>query len=137
MSLDATQTLAAIAVAAVTLVVSLYAFVRWLRPRWALAMWKRRAKDDFLVGRPATVNRITGEITPPLPSAAERMDHLADLVASSLDNRERLDNHEGRIKKLEDAAVERVVTRAESAQAFRAMEAAIKAHPDEDAEYTD
>lgn len=42
--------------------------------------------------------------------------------------------HDRRLKALEDASVERVVSKAESAAAWRAMEAAALAKPDDDAE---
>jgi hypothetical protein len=74
-----------------------------------------------------------------LADQARDLSLLTESVAAIAKSHARLDDldiarldHENRIVKLEEAAVERVVTRAESAAAFRAMEAAVKAQPDEE-----
>lgn len=88
---------------------------------------------DTLVGREAVVDTITGkEIAPALPALGQRMDTVERAVAVLADQHRMLGDHEDRIKALEDARVERVITRAESAQAWSAMEAAINSHPAED-----
>jgi hypothetical protein len=56
---------------------------------------------------------------------------LTDAVAKLADSSLRLDDHEGRLKRLEEGVVERVVTRAESTAAWRAVEA-IATHPEHD-----
>ena len=52
-------------------------------------------------------------------------------IRVACDQHVRLEDHEGRIKALEVASVERIVSRAESAAGWRAMEAAALATPDE------
>ncbi len=90
----------------------------------------RRIRDSIL-GRPATVDTITGkELAPALPGIGQRMDTVERAVIALADQHLKLDDHEGRIKALEDAAVERVVSRVESAQAWSAMEAALSAKED-------
>lgn len=99
-----------------------------------------RGGRDALLGRDAVVDTITGEErVPALPGIGVRMAHqeqqmelLTEAVAKLASTHTRLENHETRILKLEEAAVERVVTRAESAAAWRAMEAAALATPDEE-----
>jgi hypothetical protein len=136
--LDNTQAVITLASGAVLILSALIAaWVRKVGPWLKEQAWKRQAKDDFLVGRPPAINRITGEATPALPSAAEQfgaiskevrslsqqMGPLTQAVAQIAESHKRLDDHEGRIKTLEEQAVERVVTKAESAAAWRAMEA--------------
>jgi len=128
---ESAQAWVAVLVGLATLSTTAYMFVAKVRPWWRDRVWKKRATDDFFVGRPASRNRITGELTPALPSAAERFDEMAVAIKEVADSHRRIDNHESRIKALEDAAVERFTARAESVAAFRAMEAAAKAEPTE------
>lgn len=98
----------------------------------------RRIRDSIL-GRPATVDSITGkELAPALPGIGQRMDTVERAVIALADQHLKLDNHEARledhavrIQALEEASVERVVSRVESAQAWSAMEAAINSDPNE------
>lgn len=107
-------------------------WLRWIRPRWRNGRREITAVRDAILGREAQFDSITGkEISPALPGMGVRMAHqeqqmelITSAVARLAETHERLENHESRIKKLEDAAVERVVARAESAAAWRAMEAA-------------
>jgi hypothetical protein len=102
---------------------------------WRSARMKVAAVTDAILGREAVFDSITGkEIAPPLPGMGVRMAHqeqqmeaITVAVTSLASQREALENHEGRIKALEEAAVERVVTRAESAAAWRAVEAVANA----------
>lgn len=135
--LDSTQALAGIAGSLVIILGGIGAWVRWVRPGY------RRTKADFIaardavVGRDAIVDTITGkELAPALPGVGVRldkqeqqMDLLTTAVAKIADSHVRLEDHEARIHALEAAAVERVVARAESAQAWRAMEKAIDSAP--------
>lgn len=99
---------------------------------------------DTLVGREAVVDTITGEEKlPALPGIGVRMAHqeqqmelLAITVTKLVDQQvhqtqlaQRVDEHDDRLRVLEAAQVERVITRAESAQAWQAMEAAINSTP--------
>lgn len=88
---------------------------------------------DSIIGREAMVDTITGQqLAPALPGIGQRMDTVERAVATLADQHRMLDDHEDRLKALEAASVERVVARAESAQAYRAMEAAINATPAEE-----
>jgi hypothetical protein len=90
-----------------------------------------RAGRDALVGRPAVYDSITGrELAPALKGIGVRMDtneqQLGELTvafAKLADSTLRLDEHDQRLKRLEEGVVERVVTKAESAAAWRAVEA--------------
>lgn len=109
-----------------------FSWLRWVRPGWQ--RWKRGAIGawDSVVGREAVVDSITGrELSPALPGVGVRLDILTDAVAKIGDQHVRLEDHEDRIKRLELAAVERVVTRSESAAAWRAMEAVAQSKPDD------
>lgn len=113
---------------------------RWVRPRYR--RWRAQfiAARDSIIGRPAELDSITGvERVPALPGIGVRMasteEHLgvlAKAVASIAESHKQLEDHEKRITDLEAARVERIVGRAESAAAYRAMEAAVKAQPDEE-----
>jgi hypothetical protein len=122
-------------------------YFRWVLPRYRRLRSRVVAAWHSIFGRDAILDSTTGrEIEPALPGVGMRLaDQARDLslltesVAAIAKSHARLDDldiarldHENRIVKLEEAAVERVVTRAESAAAFRAMEAAVKAQPDEE-----
>lgn len=120
-------------------------WARWLRPRWRRVMRDVKAARDSLLGREAVVDTITGkEISPALPGVGARMAHqeqqmdlLTMTVTKLVDQQQhqaaleaRVGHVEGRVAALEEAAVERVVTRAESTAAWRAMEAAARNRDD-------
>lgn len=129
-------------IGAATLVGLLFGFFRWVRPAVKAVRRDFVAGRDALVGRDAVHDSITGrEIVPALPGIGVRMDttenqmaQLAAAVVKIADSHVLLEDHEGRIKKLEEAAVERVVARAESVQAWRAIEAVAAQSPHPDAE---
>jgi hypothetical protein len=114
-----------------TLLTAVFAFFRWVRPKMKQAASDIRAGRDALVGREPVFDSITGaELVPALPGIGVRMSTteqqmgvLTDAVAKLADSSLRLDDHEGRLKRLEEGVVERVVTRAESTAAWRAVEA--------------
>src|SRR5690348_13404056 len=124
---------AALAIAGLLAIVA--GWIRWARPRIQRARADSVAIRDAILGRDAVLDSITGkELAPFLPGIGQRMANteaqmavITEAVAKLADTHQRLDRHEERIEKLEAAAVERVVTRTESAQMFRAMEAAINA----------
>jgi uncharacterized coiled-coil protein SlyX len=121
------------------------AWWKWLLPRWRDLVADVRKARDSIVGRDAIVDSITDEVrVPALPGIGVRMAHqeqqmelLTVTVTKLVDQQvhqqrleQRVDAHDNRIKKLEEAQVERVVSRVESTAAFRAIEEAIKATPD-------
>lgn len=125
------------------------AWLAWLRPRYYKSKHDAAAIRDAILGRDAVTDSITGkELAPPLPGIGQRMatqeTQMAEITSAvaaiaathlQLTRMDRtIDEHEDRIKALEDASVERVVTKAESAAAWRAMEAAALAKPDEEAD---
>lgn len=107
----------------------LLGWLRWLRPRLHRAQAEAVAIRDSIIGRDAIRDSITGrEIAPALPGVGVRLEAqerhlgvLADAVASLAQSHDRLEDHEHRITKLETAAVERIVARAESAAGWRAV----------------
>lgn len=100
-------------------------------------LWKvtRRAHDkakdvggdvvavrDSILGRPAVVDSITGkELAPALPGIGQRMDTVERALVALADQHAVLEDHETRLKALEDARVERVVTQVESAAMWQAV----------------
>jgi hypothetical protein len=131
------------------LVGAIYGFFRWVRPRWRAARAKWVMAVDSLVGRDAIVDSITGEEkSPALPGVGVRMAHqeqqmelltvtvtkLVDNQAHQLKLEGRVDDLDDRVAKLEANQVERVVARAETTAAYRAIEEAIKATPDQEAD---
>jgi hypothetical protein len=117
----------------------LVGWLRWVRPRYRRTRSEVTAIRDSILGRDAIRDSITGrEIEPALPGVGTRLanqeEHLgvlADAVASLAKSHAVLDDHEKRIAALEVASVERIVSRAESAAGWRAMEAAALATPDQ------
>ena len=125
----------------------LVGWLKWVRPRYRRGRTQFVAARDSIIGRPAVYDSITGaEREPALPGVGVRLanteEHLGTLAQAVAtlaeshalleDHTLRISNHEDRIKDLEEARVERIVGKVESAAAFRAMEAATKAQPDDD-----
>lgn len=120
-------------------------WIRWVRPRYRNGKRTFTAVVDTLVGREAIVDPITQrELAPAIKGVGARMEAteqeqkeqsrqlavMAQAVAKIAESHVQLDQHEQRIRALEEAAVERVASRAESIAAWRAMEAATLATPD-------
>lgn len=131
-------TATATAIGLLTLLGMLLGWLRWVRPRIRAVRGKFVAASDALVGRDAITDSITGrEIAPALPGIGQRMETveravagIADLLLGQhaqdarIDALEvRVDGHDSRLHQLEDQTIERVATRAESAQAWRAIAA--------------
>ena len=80
---------------------------------------------DALVGREAVTDRAGREIEPAQPGLVHRTTTLEQAVATLVDQDARIkhieDDHGARIQKLEDARLDRLITQAESAQAWRAI----------------
>lgn len=116
-------------------------WVKWLRPKVRRASAEITEVRDNILGRPAIVNEITKkEVAPAVPSLGAQIAGLGEAVRELTKSHARLDNletrvdkvegYEVRIIKLEEASIERIVTRAESAAGWTAMAEAIKADPD-------
>jgi hypothetical protein len=124
-----------------TLLTAVFAFFRWVRPRLKQAASDIQAGRDALIGRDAIHDTITGrELVPALPgigvrmaTTEQQMGVLTDAVAKLADSTLRLDDHDNRLRRLEEGVVERVVTRAESTAAWRAVEAIATQPEHEDA----
>ena len=129
-----TLTLGFVALAGVVL-----GWLRWVRPKIHRGRKEVVAVRDAILGREAITDSVTGkEIAPALPGMGVRMAHqesqmalLTDAVAKIADSHGRLESLEDRVKALEEASVERIVTRAESAQAWRAIAAVHESDDDE------
>ena len=132
-------------IALLTLMGILVGYLRWIRPRWRKFRGDVTGVRDALLGRDPVVDSITGrEVQPALPGMGVRMDlqerqmemmqvavtKLVDQQKAIVHLEDRVTGVESRVKALEDAAVERVVTRAESVAAWRAMEAAASSGQD-------
>lgn len=113
---------------------------RWVRPWWRDLRRDFVAGRDALVGRPPVRDSITGkELAPEIPGIGARMATVEQALVTMAQNHHTLTqlqelgaNHEARIGKLEDAAVERVMGRAEAVAAWQAMHAAVQAEPEHD-----
>ena len=129
-----------------TLVGVLVSFwIKWLSPKVRRAGAEVTEVRDNILGRPAIVNEITKkEVAPAVPSLGAQIAGLGEAVRELTKSHARLDSLESRVDKvegyeprlmaLEAASVERIVSRAESAAGWRAMEAAALAQPDEEVE---
>lgn len=126
----------------------------WLKARkkWRHSWDRIIGALETIAGRPEIVDRATGRVLVPaqdgmatritrvedgqtaqgatLAQMAQAMQKLADGLQQQQALVGRVDDHDERIAKLELAAVERVVARAESAAAFQAIDTAIRATPD-------
>lgn len=144
MDLSRTNEIVGAAIGLATLLGLVFSWIRWVRPRLQRARAEAVAVRDSLVGREAIVDTITGRvISPALPGLGVRMEavehaqvetkqvleHIATLIEGQQDQDRRIEDHEDRIKALEDQTVERVVTKVESAAAWRAVEAVAKTTP--------
>lgn len=108
-------------------------WLKWIRPKWRAFIHDVAAGRDALVGRDAIHDPLSGtQIAPALPGVGKRMETIEAALVVLADNQAVLINHEERILALEQAAVERIVTRAESGAAYSAMEAAFRSHDDPD-----
>lgn len=144
--LDNTQAVVAVALGLTSLLGAGWAFRAKVQPWWQDLRQDYIKGRDALVGRDAVVDSITGrELAPALPGIGQRManvetaivaiaqqqQEIADLkVTSAIHDREIARLGDGQAR-LEAAMVERIVTKAESAAAWRAMEAAAQAEPTE------
>lgn len=125
---------------ATTVAVAILGWLRWLRPKLRHTLGQVGAVRDSILGREAILDSITGiELAPALPGVGVRLADqerhlgtLAEAVATIAADHHQIADHEGRIVRLEQAAVERVVGKAESVAAWRAMEAAAGATPPEE-----
>lgn len=115
-------------------------WLKWGRPTAKALVKDFRAGRDALVGRDAVLDSMSGrELAPALPGIGKRMENfeqalttLAENAVTLADNQKVLLNHESRIMALEEGAVERIVSRAETTAAFGAMEAALRSQHDPD-----
>lgn len=126
MSLDLIAVLVGIAVGLSAL---LGGWWRWVRPRYRKAKRTVAAVTETLVGRDAITDPSTGrELVPAQPGLGVRMATMEEAIVrlSHMDGRvtaveTTVGEHTRQIAELRDARIERLVTQAESAQAWRAM----------------
>lgn len=108
-------------------------YLRWVRPKWRAFRHDLVAGRDALVGRDAILDPMSGtQLAPALPGIGKRMENFETALLTLAENQSVLVNHEERLVRLELAAAERIVTRAESGAAFSAMEAAYRSTPETD-----
>ena len=137
--LDNTQAVAGITAAVVATCFTIGGL--WLKyglPKWRRTKAQATAAWDSIVGREAVVDSITGkELAPALPGVGVRLDILTDAVTKMSDQHVRIESlelsrektdaelvaHAAAIQELKAATVERIVTKSESAAAWRAIEA--------------
>lgn len=91
------------------------------------------AVADAILGEEPVHDRAGREIQPARPGLVSRVGSVEHAVALLVETNTRLENHEDRldghdkaIKELQEQAIERIVTKAESASAWRAVEAVAK-----------
>jgi hypothetical protein len=139
-SLSQTATSLGIVLAVATLVGLWLTHYKVVRPWWRKLKRDVVGGRDVLVGRPAIIDPVTKkEIAPALASLGERLDSnqteingtLRDIVSLLESQRQQQrwnEAMETRVTLLESGAVERIVTKAESASAWRAVEAVANGH---------
>lgn len=130
----------------IAIITALGSWWRWGRPKVVQARREVTAMRDAILGREPMVDSITGrEVQPALPGIGVRMAHqedqmrlLTDAVSKIADSHQRLEHIETRVDGLEEdvadlkaGRMERIITRAESAQAWSAVEAVAKSNPPE------
>ena len=133
-----------LAIAGATLCGILYAGWHKARKAWKRGHRETVAVRDAILGRDAVVDTITRrEIMPALPgigvrmasqeSQMERLTETVELLAkhqaTQHELERRVDSIDERVKKLEDGMVERIVNKAESTQALRVIETALRSEP--------
>lgn len=133
MNLDSAYT----ALATFALIVTLLAgWVKWARPRLTEHLRRERAKDDAILGRPPVLDSITGkELAPAVPALGVRLSNIEGVIVrlaesdaerkiiiTQLTRHDRqIENLDARITRVEEGQLERIVTKAESAQMWRAV----------------
>lgn len=143
MTLDRSSEIIGLALGLIALLGAGLGWIRWVRPRLRKARATLTSASDALLGREAVIDTITGDVlAPALPGVGARMAHqeqqmelLTVTVTKLVDQQvhqqkleHRVDGLEGRVKGLEDGAIERVASKAESISAWRAVEAVAKNH---------
>jgi hypothetical protein len=139
-NIDDTNGVIGLIVGLIAIIGALVAWLRWVRPKIHRGRKEIVAVRDAILGRDAITDSVTGtEIAPALPGMGVRMAHqekqmelLTTAVAQIADSHQRLESLETRVQALENASVERVVTRAESAQAWRAIAAVHESNGDDE-----
>ena len=139
--LDRTNDIVGLALGLLALLGALLGYLRWVRPRLKRAVGTWVQLRDSLIGREEQRDSITGrKILDELPGIGVRMDnfergqqqtqkaleHIATLIESQQQQDQRLDTVERRVDALEQAAIERVATKAESVAMWRGVEAIAK-----------
>lgn len=134
----------ALVVSAVSLITALGGWWRWGRPRIEQAKQEATAMRDAILGRDPVIDSITGrELAPALPGIGVRqartedqMILLTEAVSKIADSHVRLAHIETRVDRLDQdvedlkaGALERIIARAESTQAWSAVEAAVRSTP--------
>lgn len=137
-SLDTWLQMVIVVGAATTVLVG---FFRWFRPKVRNFFCDLRSIRDTLVGRPASRDSITHRIIPgtALPGIGERMASQEQVVADMSEsvkalvrNNQRLDDHERRIERMEDALhIDRRLDKIEGIQLLRTIEQVAQSEPTE------
>ena len=110
------------------------AVARFVLPRVRDFFADLRSIRDTLVGRPAMRDSITNRPIPNTarPGIGERMDDMAESVKKLADTSTRLDEHDKRISRIEDALqIDRRLDKIESIQLLRTIETSVQADPSE------
>ncbi len=142
-SLSQTATSLGIVLGLVSLVGALLAHYKVVRPWWRKLKGDVTSGRDVLVGRPPIIDPVSKkQIAEALPSLGERLEvhqtkingslqDIVTLLESQQAQDHRINDHEARLHALETAAVERIVTKAESVSAWRAVEAVANGNGDD------
>lgn len=125
------------AVAAAALAVVVAGWAKWFLPRWRKVWRRANSALDTIGGSDAIVDPSSGrELRPAQPPLGTRLASLEDAVVQIVgvvtemsELRNTVSQHEERLGSLEHAAIERVVSKAESAAAWTAIAEAQKAPP--------
>jgi len=140
--IDRSNDIVALVLGLLAVLGALLGYLRWIRPRFKRGLGTWVQIRDSLIGREAQHDTITGREIPgsALPGIGVRMDnvergqqqtqkaleHIATLIESQQQQDQRLDTVERRVDALEQAAIERVATKAENVAMWRGVEAIAK-----------
>lgn len=130
MDLDQTSHAIGLALGLLALLGAFVGFLRWARPRYRTAKTQGAMAIYSLVGRDEVVDpasgRVLAEAQPGIGARMESVENavvrVVDLIESQQRQDDRIDDHEHRIKQLEDGTIERIAGKAESTAAWRAVE---------------
>lgn len=108
-------------------------FLRWVWPRATVAADVVVAFKNAVLGTDEVTHPDTGMVlVPAQPGLNARVASIEVAVHELVQTNRRLDDHEGRIGRLEEGAAERSAARTETVELLRVVDTALKSDPSKD-----